>query len=245
MNVLQGAAGRAISRGEYARADQLIAEWRSLAERLGDEAQLLGALNSAGLNATQRGHFDDARAQFVAIKERARASGDRDRVAVSTVNLALVALESGDFDAGLAIATEAVELFRELRDDGGVAAALNNCAICALQLSDPACAEESFRDALLIGARLGWKRLIASTALGLAAALVAQHQDERGVQLLAATMALREEHGLGFDDELDEVIYDQAVADARAALGERAFAAAWARGEAMTPEEMVAFATPP
>jgi hypothetical protein len=34
---------------------------------------------------------------------------------------------------------------------------------------------------------------------------------------------------------------DRAVADAKAALGEEAFAAAWARGEAMTPEEIVAF----
>jgi hypothetical protein len=36
--------------------------------------------------------------------------------------------------------------------------------------------------------------------------------------------------------------HDLAVADAKAALGEDAFAAAWARGQAMTPEEIVEFA---
>jgi class 3 adenylate cyclase len=36
--------------------------------------------------------------------------------------------------------------------------------------------------------------------------------------------------------------YERAVAEAKAALGEEAFAAAWARGDATTPEEIVAFA---
>lgn len=57
-------------------------------------------------------------------------------------------------------------------------------------------------------------------------------------------MSLREEIGVGFDDELDEEVYDQAVADAKAALGEGAFAAAWARGAGMTPEEIVASTAP-
>ena len=36
-------------------------------------------------------------------------------------------------------------------------------------------------------------------------------------------------------------MHEAAIADARAALGEEAFAAAWARGKAMTLEEIVAF----
>ena len=35
---------------------------------------------------------------------------------------------------------------------------------------------------------------------------------------------------------------DRAVAEAKAALGEEAFAAAWARGQAMTVDDLVAFA---
>ena len=44
---------------------------------------------------------------------------------------------------------------------------------------------------------------------------------------------------------VEELLCEQAVAEAKAALGEDAFGAAWARGEAMTPEEIVAFAMPP
>jgi len=39
----------------------------------------------------------------------------------------------------------------------------------------------------------------------------------------------------------EEQVHERAVADARAALGEAGFAEAWARGEAMTAEEIVAF----
>ena len=42
--------------------------------------------------------------------------------------------------------------------------------------------------------------------------------------------------------EQEEQSHQRAVADAKAALGDDAFAAAWARGEAMTPDEIVAFA---
>jgi tetratricopeptide (TPR) repeat protein len=244
MGVLWGASSLATQHGEYDRADELVAEWRTLAEQAGDEDQLLAAMNSAARVATERGDLADAWAQHAAIRERAREIGDRDRIAIATVNLGLVALRSEDFEAGLAYADEAAELFRENNDDGGMAVALNNGGYAALELSDPARAQASFREALVIAARVGWKALFASIARGLGAALVAQHDEERGAQVLAAAMSLHEELGIGFDDELDEATYDRAVADAKAALGEEAFAAARARGEGMTPEEIIAFTMP-
>jgi tetratricopeptide (TPR) repeat protein len=168
-------------------------------------------------------------------------------VAFTTVNLGLVAQRTGDFQAGLEYAAAAVDLFRELGDDGGAAVALANCGWNFLDLSDPERAAEVFREALAIMARAGATRTYRAlgAALGLAAALVARHEEERGAQLLGAVASLREELGNGFEDEDEQVRHDQAVADAREALGEEAFAAAWARGEAMTPEEIVAFCAAP
>jgi hypothetical protein len=54
----------------------------------------------------------------------------------------------------------------------------------------------------------------------------------------------REELGLGFVDEEDMESHAQAIASAKAVLGDEAFAAAWARGEAMTDEDLVAFTMP-
>jgi hypothetical protein len=72
-------------------------------------------------------------------------------------------------------------------------------------------------------------------------ALVAKHEEGRGAQLLGAAAALRKELEIGLEDAFEEQLHERAVGDAKAALGEEAFAAAWARGEAMTPGEIVEF----
>ena len=55
-------------------------------------------------------------------------------------------------------------------------------------------------------------------------------------------LSIEEELGIMFDDPFQEQAYDRAASAAKAALGEERFAAAWARGEAMTPDEIMAFA---
>ena len=68
--------------------------------------------------------------------------------------------------------------------------------------------------------------MIADASPGLAAALIARQEDERGAELLGAGASLREEIERGLDSDVLEQLHDQAVADARAALGDEAFAAA-------------------
>jgi hypothetical protein len=240
IEALRGAAVRAAEKGDYARSDELIAEWHSLAEQAGNEIQALTALNAAARNATSRGDFVRARAQLVAIRDRAVEIGNQDREAAAIVNLAVDSLESGDLKAALAYASEGTRLFRELGDDGGLATGLILCGATALVLSEISRSEESFREALVIGSRLGRKRAVFESALGLGVAFVAEHQEERGVKLLAAAARLGEEFGVVLDWDLLEDRAAGAVVDAKVALGEEAFAAAWARGHAMTAEEIVA-----
>jgi predicted ATPase/class 3 adenylate cyclase len=242
MHVLRAASMRAASVRDYERSDAYVAEWRSLAEQAGDENELLRAMNSAALNAGEQGQFDTARAQFIEIESRAREIGDRMLVAFAAINLGEVAWRSRDFQAALDYAGNAVDLFRELRDDGGVITALGTCGWSSLGLHDPVHAEARFREALALAARLGWKRGVAHTAAGLAISQVALHEEERAAQLLGAASSLLEELGRGLESELEEEIHAQALADARAALGEEAFAAAWARGEGMTVDAIAAFA---
>ena len=77
---------------------------------------------------------------------------------------------------------------------------------------------------------------------GLASALVALQMMETGARLYGAASSLREELGLGFQDEAEERRWDNSVAEAKDALGEKAFAAAFELGEAMTPEDAVSLA---
>jgi hypothetical protein len=194
-------------------------------------------MNSEARTAVERGDHERGRAQFLALRERYRALGERGNLAGVTVNIGMVALVSGDFAAGVAYSEEALAMFRELNDDGGVVVALINGGCSAVGLGDGARAEQSLRDGLALAIRLDWKRGAIANIEGLAAALVVQHEEERGAQLLGAAASLREE--LGIDVNYEE-LNDRAVADAKAALGEEGFAAAWARGEGMTAEEIAA-----
>jgi non-specific serine/threonine protein kinase len=244
MKVLRAASLRAAGRGDYRLSDAYILEWRSLAEQAGDEGQVLLAMNSAALNSSEQGDLKTARAELIAIGGRAREIGDLMMVAFSAINLGMVARQAGDIQAALEYSNRAVELFRELGDDGGVATALGSCGWSSLELSDPDHAEASFREALTLACGLAWKRGVAVNAAGLGAALVAAGKAERAAQLFGAAAAIHEELGIFFDDALEEQVHERAVAAAKAALGDDAFDDAWVRGEAMTPEEIVAFAEP-
>ena len=111
-------------------------------------------------------------------------------------------------------------------------------------MSDPSRAAEFLRQELAIAARLGVRRRVFAATSGLAAAHVGLNEEERGAQLFGAAAALREELDVGLYEKRQELLCEQAVAAAKAALGEDAFAAAWARGKAMTPEEIAAFTMP-
>jgi predicted ATPase/class 3 adenylate cyclase len=245
IKALNWASNRAHARHELAPAEALIHEWRTLAEQEGDEPEALNAMiNSAGITGFERGDYANARAQFTAIAERARDIGAGRTYAGAIINLGVLAHRNGDFQIALDHSLTAADLFRELGRDFEVASATGNCGWHCLGLGEPARAEKFFTESVALFGRLGAIRMVTSCLEGLAAALVAGNDEHRGAQLLGAAASLREELGVGFFDEEELEINDRAVADAQAALGEEAFAETWARGEAMTTEEILAFTMP-
>jgi hypothetical protein len=238
MRLLRVAASRAMDEKDFAGSEALIAEQRCLAEEVGDEIESLKGMNMAAWLAHEQGDVEAARNQWLRVRERYVEMGEPAYQAAMTVNIGLAALTSGDFRTGLEYSTEAAELFRGV-DEHGTAVALQNCGWSAFGLGDTALARDSFREALVLAGRLGAPRVIASIGCGLGAVFVAEREEERGAQLLGAVSSLREELGIGFPDALEERTHEEAVADAKAALGEEAFAAAWARGQAMQPDAIV------
>ncbi len=104
----------------------------------------------------------------------------------------------------------------------------SNCGWATLCFADPARAEDYFSRALVLAGRLESAYRITHLALALGAALVAKGEEERGTQLLGAGVALVDALDIPlFNDALEERFHQRAVMDARAALGDEAFAAAW------------------
>jgi hypothetical protein len=239
MNVLLAAALLALDDGDLARTEALASELRRGAEQAGDKPYLMHAMTLSGRLALASGNLGEARRHYTAVRDLAAEIGNRESEASATVNIGVVATTSGDFGAGLEYSAAAASLFHELGAETGITVAAVNCGWSALALGDAALAERWFREGLAVAGCLGAVSWIAGGGEGLAAALVARQEEERGARLLGAAAALRGELGIGLWDKLEEQIHERAVAAAKAALGEEVFAAAWARGETMTPEEIV------
>lgn len=75
----------------------------------------------------------------------------------------------------------------------------------------------------------------------LAVVAAAERRPARAARLFGAAHVLHETTGTSPDDVV-RTIFDRAVVDVRAALGEEDWAAAWAAGRAMELEEAIAYA---
>ncbi len=236
------AARKAFEEDDVPRFAALIEEHRSLAEQHGDEQQLLSAMGLEAMLAMEQNDLEDAQRRLLEIQELSRAVGNRTVEAVAVTNLTYVAYQTGDYQSGREHGAEAVELHRELGSEYGMSEALLLCGVCCFRSSDPASAADYFGQSVANLARLGaiWTHRGANVVLWLGIALVALQQMERGTQLLGAAVAIRTDIESLWDED-DEQALEEAIAAARASLGEESFDAAWQRGEAMTPDEIAAF----
>ncbi len=232
-------------RRDLARVEALTEELRRLAEKTGDEKRLGFALGASAKLAAMRGDLDGALAGFAKTRELATRRGEELRAASMTVSLAAVSRNAADFHASLEYAVDAVERFRRLGSERGVAIALVTCGWSAHAVGDAALAGRSFREAIAVAGELSSSPLIADGAAGLGVVLIGTQEEARGAELLGGAAALRDELEATFDDDDVQRAHEAAVVTAGEALGDEAFAAAWARGEAMTPDEIVAFTMPP
>ena len=237
--LLQRAASAALVREkDVARAEHLIAQWRSEAGPTVDERELLRGMGISAIIAAEKGDLDGAREAWLEVRSMAGAAGDREREAAAALNLGVVAMNSGDFSSGFMYASEAADLFRDLGDESGVFTALVNGGWSALRDARVVIAADSFGKALVIARRMESVPFIADAATGLGATFVARHEEERGAELLGAATSFLEKLGIGLGDEDEEQGRERAIADAKQALGPDVFAAAWERGRAMTLEDL-------
>lgn len=238
MEVLRRADNLAAVKQDWERSGALVEEWRTLAEREGDERQILLAMNAAAADAMEKGELDAAQREFLAILNRARKIEDPETLAFATINLGQVRERSGDESGALAYYTKALELFREQGDTGGETVTLLNCGWMCLVLSEPERAESYFREGLALADRLGRAKAIAEATQGLALTDIATGNAMRGAQLLGAAAAIREDLAIKLSDEEQQADSD-AHATARAMLGDESFEAAWARGHTLKPEQII------
>jgi tetratricopeptide (TPR) repeat protein len=159
-------------------------------------------------------------------------------IAGTLLNQADLAYYQDDLERAANLGSEALALLRELGDQEAIAICLANLGTVARRQGELTQAQALQREALALDQQRGDLRRCAEDLEVLASTAGSAQQGEHAARLLGAAMTVREALGAPQPPQ-ERADVDQAVEVARAALGEAAWAAAFAAGRAMTLEDAI------
>ena len=152
---------------------------------------------------------------------------------------ALLALREGELERASRLAREGLALYREMGSPWFIALTLNIFGRAEARRGNQTAAYSAYQESLALCRKQGEQFIIPFDMEGLAGIVSTQGECRWAAQLWGAAEALREIIAAPLPP-FDHADYTQAVAAARAQLGEQAFAAAWQEGRAMTLEQVLA-----
>jgi predicted ATPase/DNA-binding CsgD family transcriptional regulator len=216
------------TRGDYPTAEKLFREALAVYEDLGDEGGVARALDRLAMCLVVAGDMDRARQLFERSLGIFRRLGDSHGVALGLYGLAATR-PAGALVAARSHADESLDILRAVGDRRTYGKALWSAADINADLGDAETASAQFEESLTLFVEFG-DRWFGGIVLVSAAFLAAETGDtERAVQLLAAADAIRTALEVplwvGFRER-----HDRVLAEARSALGEPRFSAAWEEG---------------
>ena len=222
--------------GEYARVHPLAEQAVEMFREWGDTTGVAISLMTLAQVVFWQG--DLVRAQTLVEEALARAS---ETGITSTEALALalqgeIALAQGETTTARLLIEQSHMLWQEVGNQGMLASTRSLLGKVLAVGGDHTAARTVYEESLLRGLAVVD---IAPTFEGLAVVAVAQGETTWAVRLWAAAAALRDSFGTPLPP-VYRADYERSVAAARAHLGEKAFAAAWAEGCGMTWEQALA-----
>jgi predicted ATPase/transcriptional regulator with XRE-family HTH domain/Tfp pilus assembly protein PilF len=219
------------------RLEQSIALYREAEDLLG----AVRALNTLGGVAYDQGELVSAAALYEQSLAQARAAGNLGEIARALGNLGEVSYHLGDLAGAAARHEEALALARQAGRKDVEAYQLGDLGNVARQQGDLNRATVLQRQALELKWALGERRQIAITLEDLASLAGDEGRGKRAARLLGAATVLRETIGAPRPVP-EQIATEQAVAEARTALGEEAWVEAFTTGRALSLEQAIAYA---
>jgi tetratricopeptide (TPR) repeat protein len=224
--------------GNHEAAQELFEEGLAISRECGYDSGEWWGLLYLGYCGLDQEQFAEARAFFEQLLARAYEPGNR---AIALGCLGDVTRRQGDYAMAQQLYEEELSLRRALHNKRGIAEVLFSLGDAARHQGDSRRAEKLIKESLALREVHGNPRGIGPCLVELARLAQDQRQYERAAHLLAAATVQRETKGTPAPPP-ERVDDDRLVAAARAALGEEAFAAAWAEGRSMSLGEAVQFA---
>jgi predicted ATPase len=225
--------------GAYARATALCEECLALTREVGDaEGRALALLNLADL-ARDQGDTGRVRAYGEESLALFRELGQPWAIGFALNNLALAACREGDLAQAERLAEESAAIFREREAGPSLAEVLVTLGRVRGAQWAAAAAGAHLSEALALPGVAGPRLVTAAALEELGTQAVRRGQVRHGVRLLAAATQLRGAMGAPLRPA-DRPAIEAALATARASLGDLPFEDAWATGQALPLEQVVA-----
>jgi DNA-binding CsgD family transcriptional regulator len=152
--------------------------------------------------------------------------------------LGRLAVREGDLNSACTLLEESVALYRELGYLANVAIQLSDLAQSRADLGDYTAAHAHYEESVAIASQIDDKWNISTSLEGLANVAAVQGELVWAARLWGAAEAVRQQIAVP-RPPIDRAAYERSVAAARTDLGEKVFAAAWAQGRSMTPEQVL------
>ena len=236
---LHGLALVARTGGEYGTARAMYAEAVELLRVVGDRASLAYALCYQATVLWMCGDWMAARAPLEEAHAVFAELGD----AFGTANVlqvrAAVAHAQGDDAEAHALGEEALVLSQRIEDRHGTIRVLFALAQAACGLGEYARARTRCAECFALATELGDRFFVATALEVLAGVMAACGQVDAAVRLFGAAELARDIIGAPMPPAF-AVDYHARLAPTRAQLTDAAFAAAWAAGRLLTPEQAMA-----
>ncbi|MGI8554564.1 MAG: tetratricopeptide repeat protein [Dehalococcoidia bacterium] len=219
-----------------ARAEEALAA----SQREGNREVVGWALYALGLAALGEGDVATARNRLDESVAIFRALGDSLRTHVVLVNRGMVAQMLGDLPTARLRFQESLAILRGNGWPFGIAFTLLSLGHIAMRQGDDSDASALLQEGLTLVRQLGVKPIIARVLEGPAGVLLLRQLPARAARILGAAEALRSYYDSALETQYRPE-YEHRVAAIREALGETAFAIAWAQGGSMTRDQAVEY----
>jgi tetratricopeptide (TPR) repeat protein len=226
---LRGAAGLAYGGGDLDRATELASTAVAVARDVGARWDEMAGSTILGIVATRRREFDAARGHLrLSARLEEELTG---QVVDAWVNLANLELEAGEFAAAAELLERAVVIRRQPGQYSELGTALLNLGIARYRLGEYEVAQACFDEARSAFVEVGFRAHVAHARQGLAACAAATDRFDEAAALLGHAATELAELGWS-DDDFDPTLAAEVESATRKALGDEAFAATFAGGEA-------------
>jgi predicted ATPase/class 3 adenylate cyclase/DNA-binding CsgD family transcriptional regulator len=223
--------------GEYARAQALFKKRLAMHKAQGNKRGIAWALfHLAWVLFVSQGALATAHSLLEEGLALVRELGDKGGISQCLSLSGRLALSQGDTTAGRLLLEESMMLSREIGSQWGIAQPLAILAQVEASQGDLAAARTLYEESLTIARERNYKDLFPPCLEGLAEVVGVQGEPAWAAQLWGTAETLRESMGTPLPP-VYRAAYDRSVAAVRTQLGEKTFAAAWAEGRMMTPEQ--------